>query len=238
MDTTEQRRQGPQHAATTLPEAPAASCLLSLGWQEESPGPLPSASAPWMASSWSPLLATAPSPSFQEKAGLAAHRRSHGWEGGRGPPGKAGGTTELGGTDPGQAPPSQAEPGDRGLWAVGGGSQEQARTLHQCPYTMHKGAGGAGGRGPLVPVPSWEPLPGLGGLAEELDSVLGHSQALFLSQGENVTLLAGNGGPGGVGEENRASLCPREGSPLPPAPSWPLVPGSCTSRQQGQDRPG
>ena len=49
--------------------------------------------------------------------------------------------------------------------------------------------------------------------------------------------MQGTGAPGEVGEENRALTVPKKAPHLPPPSSdWPLVPGSCTSRQQGQAR--
>lgn len=100
----------------------------------------------------------------------------------------------------------------------------QACTLDPVSW-MHNAqeAAGAGGQGPLMPVPSGSPCQASQGQLKRLDSVLGHSQALFLSQGwECVTLLPVHGGPWRGEGANRAFTVSGEGSPrgsrLQPAP--------------------
>lgn len=76
--------------------------------------------------------------------------------------------------------PEQREPGDR----VGRGSRVHPCTLYSVsqPHNAQV-ASGAGSQGPLMPVPSGSPCQASEGQLKKLDSVLGHSQALFLSQG-------------------------------------------------------
>ena len=115
----------------------------------------------------------------------------------------------------------------------------QARTLHPVsrPHNA-QGAGGAGGQGPLMPVPS-RALARPQWAGEEAGLCPGaQSGSILISRGECVTLLAGNGGPprrGGRG--NRAVPVPESAPHSAPGSDWPLVPGPCTSLRQGQAGP-
>lgn len=86
-----------------------------------------------------------------------------------------------------------------------------------------QGASRAGSQGPLMPVPSGRPCQVLEGQLKKPDSVLGHSQALFLSQGGKRDSPPVNGGPWRERGENRALTVPRglpTQLPAPTGPSW------------------
>ena len=216
-DTTEQQRQGPQHAATTLPEAPAASCLLSLGVAGRVPrAPCLQHSAPWMASSWSPLLATAPAlPSRKRQAwlltgGLTAGRVERPSRGRQGAPQSLGELIQARRLHPEQSLETEGS----GQWVEG---RAGTHTASVSPPHNAQGAGGAGGQGPLMPVPSGSPCQASEAWLKKLDSVLGHSQALFLSQGgKRDSPCRERGPPARWGRKTGPSLCPRRLPTCPP----------------------
>lgn len=95
-------------------------------------------------------------------------------------------------------------------------------------------AGRAGSQGPLIPVPSESPCQTSEGWLKKLDSVLGHSWALFLSQGGMCDSPSREWGPWQGGGGNRAITVPERAPHTAPGSSQPLVAGPCTSLQQGQ----
>ena len=196
-------------------------------------------SALWMASSCSLLLATAP-------ASLPGKDR----------PGCSQEVSQLGGWSERpwgrrRAPQSLGEliqarrlHPEQSLETEGSGQRVEGWAgTHTAPVSLPhnaQGPGGAGGQGPLMPVPSGSPCQASEARLKKLDSVLGHRQALFLSQGgKRDSPCSERGPPAKWGRKTGPSLCPRR-LPIwpPPSSDWPLVPGSGTSRQQGQARPG
>lgn len=131
---------------------------------------------------------------------------------------------------------------ERSLETVGGAGWGSVHACTLYPVSRPhnaQGASGAGSQGPLMPVPSGRPCQVLEGQLKKPDSVLGHSQALFLSQGGKRDSPPVNGGPWRGGGGNRALTVPRGLPTRLPAPGSdrPLVAWPCTSLRQGRASP-
>lgn len=162
---------------------PAASCFLSLGpgrGQKEttgSPGCCLQCPALLM------ILSLGPAPPFQEEAGLAQEvSRLGGWS--PRPQGREGAQQGPGAADSRPSPSILSRAWRQ--WALRGGEPGRRAHCTQClGHTMHKGPAGQAARAHSCQY-HLEPLPGLRGPVKKLDSVPGHSRALFLSQGGNA----------------------------------------------------
>lgn len=105
-------------------------------------------------------------------------------------------------------------------WFLGPGQACTLDPLSQ-PHNAQE-VGGAGSQGPLMPVPSGSPCQTSKGRLKKLDSVLGHSWALFLSQGGMCDSPCSEWGPLARQMRKQSHHCAQEGSPrgsrLQPAP--------------------
>lgn len=130
----------------------------------------------------------------------------------------------------------------------GGVGVGHTRTLHPVSWPHNaQGAGGAGSQGPLMPVPSGSPCQASEGPQKKLDSVLGHSRALFLSQGGMCDSPCSEWGPPVRRRRKQSHHCAPRGLPTrlpaPTSPSWrglaqpPARRGQAGGRR-GTGRPG
>lgn len=101
------------------------------------------------------------------------------------------------------------------------GRRAHTLDLVSWPYNAQE-AGRAGSQGPLMPVPSGSPCQASEGQLKKLDSVLGHSWALFLSQGGMCDSPSREWGPLARQRRKQSRHCAGESSPrgsrLQPAP--------------------
>lgn len=102
--------------------------------------------------------------------------------------------------------------------------------------------GGAGSQGPLMPVPSGSPCQASKGRLKKLDSVLGHSWALFLSQGGMCDSPSSEWEPLTRQRRKQSHHCAQEGSPrgsrLQPAPRGGALHKPPTRKSQVEGRQG
>lgn len=219
--------------------APAGSCFLPPGVAERATGPQTAAFSAQPLAPPEDFL-----PTFQARADsslLGTDRTGHsrkvprpgGWN--PRPQGGEGAQQSPGAADSRPSPSIVSRAWRQ--WSPGAPGR-QACTLQPVSQPHNaQGAGGAGSQGPLMPVPSGSPCQASESWQKKLDSVLGHSRALFLSQGGMRDSPRSEWGPLARWRRNRAVTVPKRAPHTAPGsdrPSWQGLAQASDKEKPGQ----